>query len=348
MSNTLPVSIPDYFYYYPKSNELGTVVENRSSAVHEGKQEVVHELHSSDGIYMWYSRVHLRSAKKMVVEYPAPFVHISYVLQGSSVYRNGDEKTPFTAFHSLQYNVLLLPAGKVHVEWMPGKEVENFEINISREFFEKHLPAGHPFLAQARQTGTHALASALHLPVTPQIRSIIYDIVNCNMDPAHKRLYMKAKTLELMALQMQQQKNLPEETFLQPGDIKMSDAQKMHAAREIILQRLDNPYTIPALAHLVGTNENYLKKNFKKVFGTTVFGFIQQLRMERARDILINEKKKIGEVARLTGYSHISHFSKAFKKQFGFSPKNIRVGVCLWLADLQAAFFSELSLLPAV
>ncbi|AWO01941.1 hypothetical protein DLD77_09650 [Chitinophaga alhagiae] len=345
MSNTLPVPIPDYFYYYPKSNNLSTVVENSSSAIREGKKEVVHEMHSSDGISMWYSHISLRQAKKMVVEYPDPFVHISYVLQGSSIYRSGEEKTPFTTFHALQYNVLLLPAGKVSVEWMPGKEVENFEINVNRAFFEKQLPAGHPFLAQLQQTGTHALASALHLPITPQIRAIIYDIVHCSMDPAHKRIYLKAKTLELMALQMQQQKNLLTEGLPYPGDIKMSDTQKMHAAREIILQRLDNPYTIPVLAHMVGTNENYLKKNFKKVFGATVFGFIQQLRMERARDILINEKKKIGEVARLTGYSHISHFSKAFKKQFGFSPKNIKVGLCLWLTDLQVTFFSELPML---
>jgi AraC-like DNA-binding protein len=297
---------------------------------------------------MWYSHVHLHAAKKMVVEYPAPFIHINYVLQGTSMYHTGDEQQPFSTFHSLQYNVLLLPAGKVAVEWMPGKEVENFEINVTREFFEKHLPAGHPFLPLLQQNGQHALASAVHLPVTPQIRAIIYDIVNCNMDPAHKRLYIKAKTLELMAIQMEQQKSIPAETLLHPGDVKLSDAQKMHAAREIIVQRLYNPHTIPALAHLVGTNENYLKKNFKKMFGTTVFGFIQQLRMERARDILINEKRKIGEVARLTGYSHISHFSKAFKKQFGFSPKNIKVGLCLWLTDLQALLFSEFSALAVI
>lgn len=349
MSKSLAVPIPDYFYYFPKGNDQRTVIENRSSTVRAGKTEIVHELYSSDGIYVWYSNVNLPLKKKMLIEYPEPFIHINYALQCSSSYYYEQEKKPFATFHPLQYNILLMPVSKTSVEWMPGKEVENFEINLTRSFFENYLPDDHPFRPMLQNSDQHAFISVPHLPVTPHIRSIIYDIVHCTMEPGPKRLYLKAKTLELLSIQQQQQMQMTgEHHVMYTGDVKASDVSKMYAAREIIVQHLDKPHSLVDLAHMVGTNECYLKRNFKKVFGTTVYGHIQQLRMERARDVLVNEKRKISEVAKLSGYGHVSHFSKAFKKQFGFSPKNIKTMLCFCLTELYATFFSELSLIATI
>ena len=69
-------------------------------------------------------------------------------------------------------------------------------------------------------------------------------------------------------------------------------------------------------------NECYLKKGFKEVFGTTIFDFYQQQRMEHAKYLLYEKSLSVTDVSALLGYSSISHFSAAMLSSFsqGDSP----------------------------
>ncbi len=78
--------------------------------------------------------------------------------------------------------------------------------------------------------------------------------------------------------------------------------------------------TIRDLARRVAINECYLKKGFKEIFGTTIFDFYQSQRMEHAKYLLYDKGLSVTEVSHLLGYSSISHFSTAFKKQTGIKP----------------------------
>lgn len=88
--------------------------------------------------------------------------------------------------------------------------------------------------------------------------------------------------------------------------------------------RLHNPPTIIALSKLIGINEYKLKKGFKELFGTTIFGYIHQNRMTLAKSLLLDTTKSVKEVAYQIGYSSPQHFSNAFKKEFGVTPNSIR------------------------
>lgn len=99
-----------------------------------------------------------------------------------------------------------------------------------------------------------------------------------------------------------------------------TDREKIVKARDILLQRIGEPITIKELSRKVGTNECYLKKGFKELFGTTVFDFYQSQRMEHARYLLYEKGLSVTEVSMLLGYSSISHFSTAFKKHTGLKP----------------------------
>lgn len=99
-----------------------------------------------------------------------------------------------------------------------------------------------------------------------------------------------------------------------------TDREKIVQARDILLQRIGEPITIKELSRKVGTNECYLKKGFKELFGTTVFDFYQSQRMEHARYLLYEKGLSVTEVSVLLGYSSISHFSTAFKKHTGLKP----------------------------
>lgn len=99
-----------------------------------------------------------------------------------------------------------------------------------------------------------------------------------------------------------------------------TDREKMILAREILLQRIGEPITIKELSRKVGTNECYLKKGFKELFGTTIFEYYQNQRMDHARYLLYEKGLSVTEVSALLGYSSISHFSTAFKRHTGIKP----------------------------
>ena len=98
------------------------------------------------------------------------------------------------------------------------------------------------------------------------------------------------------------------------------DREKIIRAREILLDHIGEPITIKALSRKVAINECYLKKGFKEIFGTTIFDFYQSQRMEHAKYLLYEKGLSVTEVSHLLGYSSISHFSTAFKKQTGIKP----------------------------
>ena len=63
---------------------------------------------------------------------------------------------------------------------------------------------------------------------------------------------------------------------------------------------------------------------FKKVFGTSIFEFIGELRMDHAMELLRDHGLLVTEVARTVGYKNPNHFSCAFKRKYGISPSDLK------------------------
>lgn len=99
-----------------------------------------------------------------------------------------------------------------------------------------------------------------------------------------------------------------------------SERDKIHQARKIIEEHIDNPHTIKELSRLVAINECYLKKGFKAMTGKTIHEYQQELRINTAKELLRKDGISVTDVANTLGYSSISHFSTAFKRVTGMKP----------------------------
>lgn len=95
---------------------------------------------------------------------------------------------------------------------------------------------------------------------------------------------------------------------------------KITAAIQIIHDNPDQQHSIRELSRKVAMNECYLKKGFKALAGKTIHEYQQELRISKAKVLLQEEGKSVTDVANILGYSSISHFSTAFKKQTGMKP----------------------------
>ena len=94
-------------------------------------------------------------------------------------------------------------------------------------------------------------------------------------------------------------------------------------AKNQLLNSFANPPTIKILAHLCATNESKLKKVFKKVYKSTIYSYIQELRLKEANLLLREEQMSIGEIAKRVGYKHQGHFSTLFFETYGIYPKDL-------------------------
>ncbi len=94
-------------------------------------------------------------------------------------------------------------------------------------------------------------------------------------------------------------------------------------AKDVLLKNFVHPPTIHELAHLCATNESKLKKVFKKVYKSTIYNYIQRLRLEEANLLLKEQTLSIGEISKRVGYKHQGHFSKLFFTTYGVYPKDL-------------------------
>ncbi|MDR3711493.1 MAG: AraC family transcriptional regulator [Puia sp.] len=81
--------------------------------------------------------------------------------------------------------------------------------------------------------------------------------------------------------------------------------------------------TISQLAKMVSVSESKLKKDFKIVYGSPVYEYFQKARMQIAKDKLLSGDHSVKEVAMQLGYSNLSNFTIAFKKEFGLLPSKL-------------------------
>jgi len=151
-------------------------------------------------------------------------------------------------------------------------------------------------------------------------RIALEGLLNHNYSGNLANIFVNAQTqmLLLYSLDCLEEKEI--DTTINKFLANEADREKIIKAREVLLQHIGEPITIKALSRKVAINECYLKKGFKEMFGSTIFDFYQNQRMEHAKYLLYEKGLNVTEVSLMLGYSSISHFSTAFKKHTGLKP----------------------------
>ena len=97
---------------------------------------------------------------------------------------------------------------------------------------------------------------------------------------------------------------------------------------ENVRRYMDRHYTneisLTSLADQFHINSAYLSEMFKELVGQNFSDYLVNLRMDKARSLLMDEQLKVIEIAHLVGYSNSGYFSTVFKKRFGQKPLDYR------------------------
>lgn len=276
-------------------------------------------------IWINHSKVAITDTLKFKFNYDFPLVLLQFILSGNGLEEKiGKEAKSHLYEANKQSTVFSGALNGVH-EHFVSEYVELLRIHLNPDFFARILPDNsffEPFRKKISQNEFFRL-SDIDLPISPAMLVLLKGIVDIKSQGAYKKWILEAKVIELVSLQLEQY-----ELHCRPLPIgkreKQKDSEKMFVAREVILKHLHSPLSLPELAHTVGTNECYLKKSFKEVFGTTVFGYIHFARMEQAKQLLESGEGNVHQIAERVGYKNANHFSLAFKKYFGHLPSLLK------------------------
>ncbi len=249
----------------------------------------------------------------------APTLEMHFLLEGACVSQL-DGPGPALAFRGGESNLLFLPgpASGRH-EVAAGQTCREFEVHLSGPYLQRVVQASAGPLAQGWAGGTWALLHPQHRPISPAMRQLMQQLIDCPLQGPARLFWLEAKVLELLALLL-----VPAEPAASPKlRLRAADIDKLHAARALLLQDVSQAPTLPQLAALAGLNECKLKQGFRQLFGDTVYGCLLHCKLEKARACLLQGDLTVAEVAELVGYRHASHFTTAFKKKYGVLPKSI-------------------------
>jgi AraC family transcriptional regulator, transcriptional activator of the genes for pyochelin and ferripyochelin receptors len=211
-------------------------------------------------------------------------------------------------------------------EWKPQQRIAYVEIALETSTLSQiishqleFLPTALKSLIEGTDRGTYFHSSSL----SDSMRQVTQHILNCPYQGLTRRLYLESKVIELIALRLDplfcdrsQDKTIK---------LRSDDIDRIHYAKDILLSDLENPPSLLGLALQVGLNDYKLKRGFQRVFGTTVFGYLHDYRMQQAHQLLKAGNLNITEVSQQVGYNSLSSFNRAFKKKFGINPRQAKL-----------------------
>lgn len=98
----------------------------------------------------------------------------------------------------------------------------------------------------------------------------------------------------------------------------------LQAARDLLLEELPEPPSVCEVAASVGVHPAHLARSFRQHFGETVGQCARRLRLEWAAERLVRAEIGLACLAVDAGFADQSHFTRAFKRQYGLTPGQYR------------------------
>lgn len=275
-----------------------------------------------DGVHTLRRRTQLNQEVCMIAKSDCSVFEMHFSLAGSAEVESLNCKFDYS-FGPQQHNFFY--SSDFEGKFRGGKqEVPNevFEVHFTENYFSRFADSESKtidrFLKQIDKREISNCLSPHNMPITAQMNLILSEINLCQRKGILKRLFLESKILELFMLQIEQFENL--QATPHADKLKKEDVEKIYHAKKLLEQNIAQPYSLLELAHKVGLNDFKLKKGFKILFGTTVFGYLHEIRMQQSKHMLLEEHRPVKEVAAYCGYQYVQHFTTAFKNKFGITP----------------------------
>ena len=167
------------------------------------------------------------------------------------------------------------------------------------------------------------LANAEKEQLTPELMKILNEIYQSDISTVLGQLVLQNRTL-LLVEKFLQNFILHHHPNARTVKFRKDDLERLALVEDVLSQDIDNFPTIEKLSRMAMMSSTKLKKRFKEVYGMKLYEFYNHNRLQKAKAMLESGEANVKEAALRIGFANLSNFSKAFKKEFGYLPKQSR------------------------
>lgn len=282
-----------------------------------------------DGLRIGYSEWKFQEPKDLEWSYKinSDIVTLQANICGSMFL--GSPSSSHEIFNTRHHNLFYAAGSDANSGFMRGDKLHAaiFFIQFRKEAFLKLTQNANEsldrFAERILSDKTSAL-SQINLILNSEMLDIISSIVSCPYEAGLKKMYLLSKSIEFLVLQAEACNSVSNLSSGNKYIKKGYDIDCLLYARTYVKEHLHDPPSLPQLSKQIGLNEYKLKRGFKELFGTTVFGFVAEERLKIAEIEIKSGNKSMSTIATELGFSSPQHFSYAFKKRFGYSPNSLK------------------------
>ena len=283
------------------SDVNGTLVSTNKMQTHD--DDLYIDLERSDPVVMMYFQ--LQGGGRFIVDelYTVPEMHHSLNHLPSFRYRYHTEKN--TRLQNLC------------VRMNPSVILNEWPEEFCNDKWLRAIEAGEPMVTLHKSR-----------PMNHTIQQNVKQLMDCPYT-GHLGVYCRESIIRLLLIQqLAEFTNEQQDTNINlnpPSKLTASDIAALHDLKQYLENNFLEDVSIDKLARRAGLNSFKLKHGFRKLFDTSVMRFIDEKKMNHAKQLLLDhDATDRFDLSDLLGYNHYSNFSAAFKKHFGHSPSSYK------------------------
>ncbi|MFD2265101.1 helix-turn-helix transcriptional regulator [Lacibacterium aquatile] len=203
-----------------------------------------------------------------------------------------------------------------------GNQVRKVNVTVTQEWLENGgVDLVRDFRGVLRFAADN-MASAFWRP-SPRLLSLVEQILNPpNSATFMTNLYLESRAVEVVAETLAA---MAGEDMSQAGGLSTRDRERVRGVRDYLEANLGEALSLEEIARVAGMSISVMQRLFRSAYGTSVFDYVRRRSIERARDALLQDRVTVTEAAFIAGYNSPANFATAFKRQFGVSPKDVRL-----------------------
>jgi YesN/AraC family two-component response regulator len=103
----------------------------------------------------------------------------------------------------------------------------------------------------------------------------------------------------------------------------------MYDVVDFIDTHYDEPINLNLLSEQFYISTYYLSRTFKKVIGCSLNEYLNEVRIDAAKEYLANSDHSITRISELCGYDSLTHFGRMFKRKSGKSPREFKGSIAV-------------------
>jgi AraC family transcriptional activator of pyochelin receptor len=195
--------------------------------------------------------------------------------------------------------------------------LQSVVVQFDEGFAESELGANFAGLMEQEGDGQPGLWVR---PVDAHLQALALQVIDSRITGSMRSVYLGGKALELAAIAVDQITN---ERPARRTRLTSQMIEQIHAARDLLVASPQQPPSLNELARKTGLNPTKLTLGFRRIFGTSVFDYLKEHRLQEAYHLIHSGEKSVAEAAYLVGYNP-AHFSGLFRKRFGILPSSLR------------------------